>query len=144
MKVADTKRFVLDASMTVAWCFPEESTALTEAVLDSLLGDSEAVVPVVWALEVANALLMGERRKRLATADVSAVLKRIADLPIAVEPMRVQDAFGTIIFLARKERLSEYDASYIELALREGLPLATLDERLRDAARNNGIPLIRS
>jgi predicted nucleic acid-binding protein len=142
MKVAGIKRFVLDASVTLAWCFHEESTHFTEAVLDSLVRGSEAVAPVIWPLEVANALLMGERRKRLTTADVSAILQRIVRLRIAVDPIRINDAFGTILFLARKEQLSEYDASYLELALREGLPLATLDDRLRSGARNNGVPLI--
>jgi len=86
--------------------------------------------------------LMSERRKRLTTADVSAVLQRIVRLRIVVDPIRMQDAFGTILFLARKEQLTEYDASYLELALREGLPLATLDGRLRSGARNNGVPLL--
>lgn len=143
MKVAGTKGFVVDASMTLASCFQEESTPFSEAVLDLLPGDGEAVAPAMWPLEVADALLVAEPRKRLTTTDVSAVLKRIVDLRISVEPIRTHDAFGTILFLARKERLSEYDASYVELALREGLPLATLDRQLRDAVRNNGVPLIR-
>ncbi|HXJ90876.1 MAG TPA: type II toxin-antitoxin system VapC family toxin [Candidatus Binatia bacterium] len=142
MKVGATRRFVVDASMTVAWCFREESTTLSEAVLDSLLGESEAIAPAIWPFEVANALLMSERRKRLTTADVSAVLQRIVRLRIVVDPIRIQDALGTILFLARKEQLTEYDASYLELALREGLPLATLDSRLRSGARNNGVPLL--
>lgn len=142
MKVVATRRFVVDASITLAWCFQDESTPFTEAILDLLLADSEAVAPAIWPLEVANALLVGERRKRLATADVSALLHRIVRLRISVDPIRMHDAFGTILFLARKEQLSEYDASYLELALREGLPLATRDDRLRESARNNGVPLI--
>lgn len=143
MKAAGTKRFVVDASMTLSWCFEAESTPFTEAILDSLTKDFEALVPAIWPLEMANALLVGERLKRVTTAEVSSILKRIVDLPISVDPIRVESAFGTILFLARKEHLSEYDASYIELALREGVPLATLDERLRHAASNSGVPLIR-
>jgi predicted nucleic acid-binding protein len=139
MKAAATKRFVVDASMTLAWCFSDESTAFTEAVLDLLANGAEAIVPAIWAFEVANGLLVGERRKRMTSAQVTSVLQRIADLPISIEPIRVDRAFGPILLLARNEQLTEYDAAYIELASREGLPLATLDDRLRRAARSAGI-----
>ena len=144
MKAAATKRFVVDASMTLAWCFPDESSPYTEAVLDLLTRGSEAMVPSVWPLEVANALLVGERRKRLTTAQVANILKRVLDLPVSVDPIRIDNAFGSILLLARKEQLSEYDASYIELALREGLPLATLDDQLRRAAAANGLAVLRT
>ena len=143
MKAAATKRLVLDASVTLAWCFSDESTAYTEAVLDLLANGAEAIAPAIWTFEVANALLVGERRKRVTAAQVTSVLQRIGDLPIFVEPIRVDRAFGPILLLARNEQLAEYDAAYIELALREGLPLATLDNRLRRAARSAGITPIR-
>lgn len=139
MKAAGTKRFVVDASMTLAWCFSDESTAFTESVLDLLANGAEAIAPAIWPFEVANALLMGERRKRVTPAQVSSVLQRIADLPISVEPIRVDRAFGPVLLLARNEQLTEYDAAYLELALRDGSPLATIDERLRKAARRAGI-----
>lgn len=144
MKAAGINRFVVDASVTLAWCFQDERTPFSEAVLDLLAANGEAVCPAVWPLEVTNALLVGERRKRLTSADIGAVLKRVADLPISVDPIRIRDVFGAVLFLAREEQLSVYDASYIELALREGLPLATLDKRLRDAARHRGVPPVRT
>lgn len=143
MKAAATKRFVVDASMTLAWCFPDESTAYTEAVLDLFSKGFEAIAPAVWPLEVTNALLVGERRKRLTTAQVASMLKRILNLPISIDPIRIDNAFGSILMLARKEQLSEYDASYIELALREGLPLATLDDQVRRAAAANAVVVLR-
>ncbi|HYM76615.1 MAG TPA: type II toxin-antitoxin system VapC family toxin [Candidatus Dormibacteraeota bacterium] len=143
MKAAATKRFVLDASMTLAWCFTDESTAFTEAVLDLFRNGTDAIAPAIWPFEVANALLMGERRKRVTSAQVAAILKRVSDLPVSIDPTRRDYVFGSILLLARREQLTVYDASYIELALREGLPLATLDDQLRHAARTTGVSLLR-
>jgi predicted nucleic acid-binding protein len=144
MKVAATNRLVLDASLALAWCFPDEKSAVSEATLDLLSSGGEAFVPVLWPLEVGNALLVAERRKRVTIAQVTAVLQRIAQLPIAVVPLTTDRAFGSILYLARQEQLTEYDAAYLELALREGLPLATLDDDLRRAARRAGIDLVTS
>jgi predicted nucleic acid-binding protein len=143
MKAGATKRLVLDASVTLAWCFADESTAFTESVLDLLAQGAEAMVPAIWPFEVANALLMGERRKRIPLAQVTSMLRRIADLPISVEPIRLDRAFGPVLSLARDERLTEYDAAYMELCVRQGLPLATLDEDLRRAAKSFGIALVK-
>ena len=143
MKAAATKRFVVDASVTLAWCFPDEKTTFTEAVLDLLAKSGEAFVPAIWPFEVANALLAGERRQRVTVAQVTSMLQRIADLPISVEAVRIDHAFQQTLPLARQAQLTEYDAAYLELALRLGLPLATLDVRLEKAARNAGIPLLR-
>jgi predicted nucleic acid-binding protein len=143
MKAVVTKRMVLDASVTLAWCFPDESTPYTEGVLDLLANGATAITPAIWPFEVANALLVGERRKRTTLAQVTSVLDRIAALPISVDPIRAERAFGPILSLARKEKLTGYDAAYIELALREGLPIASLDDRLRGAARSTGIALVR-
>ncbi|HKH99767.1 MAG TPA: type II toxin-antitoxin system VapC family toxin [Candidatus Sulfotelmatobacter sp.] len=143
MKAAATKHLVLDASVTLAWCFPEESTAYTEAVLDRLAAGAQAVAPAIWPFEVANALLVAERRKRITTAQVTSVLQRIAKLPIEVDPIRVDQAFEQVVAVAREQKLTEYDAAYLELAMREGLPLCTLDVQLRQAARNAGIALVR-
>jgi predicted nucleic acid-binding protein len=143
MKADATRRLVLDASVTLAWCFPEESTAFTEGVLDLLAARAEAATPAIWPFEVANALLMAERRKRITAAQVTSVLQRIASLPIRVEPIRVDRAFGQILAAARAEKLTDYDAAYLELAMREGLPLATLDEQLKQSARSVGVALVR-
>lgn len=142
MKAAGTKRLVLDASVTLTWCFPEESTPYTQQILDLLANGAEARVPAIWAFEVANALLVGERRKRRTVAQVTAVLQRIAALPITVDQVRLDCAFGQILSVARQEQLTEYDAAYLELALREALPLATLDQRLQRAAQRAGIALV--
>jgi predicted nucleic acid-binding protein len=143
MKAAATKnRLVLDASVALAWCFPDEGTEYAEKVLDRLASGSAALVPAIWPFEVANALLVGERRKRITVAQVTSLLQRIADLPITVEPIRVGGAFGDILAVARREQLSEYDAAYLELALREAQPLATVDDRLRRACGNAGAALV--
>jgi len=142
MKAGATNRLVLDASVAVAWCFPEESTAFTEGVLDLLASGTEALTAAIWPFEVANALLMGEKRKRISIAQVTTVLQRISALSITVDPIRTDAAFGQILSVARQEQLTEYDAAYLELALREGLPLATLDTGLRRAARNAGVGLV--
>ena len=144
MKVAATDRLVLDASIALAWCFPDEESAASEAILDLLSAGREAFVPVLWPLEVGNALLVAERRKRITVAQVTSVLQRIARLPITVVPLTTGRAFGSILYLARQEQLTEYDAAYLDLSLREGLPLATLDDDLRRAARRAGIDLITS
>jgi len=142
MKGADTKRFVLDASVAVAWCFEDESTKFTESVLDCLSGGSEALVPSVWPLEVANALLVAERRKRITLAHVTAMLARMAGFSISIVSIDAKQSFEQILPRARQQGLSQYDAAYLELALHEGLPMATVDGELRRSARASGVPLM--
>ena len=108
MKAGVIKRLVLDASVAVAWCFPDESTPFTEGILDLIASGTEAVTAAIWPLEVANALLMGERRKRISVAQVTTVLQRISALPITVDPTRTDTAFGQILAVARQEQLTEY------------------------------------
>jgi predicted nucleic acid-binding protein len=142
MTDAGTKRFVLDASVAVAWCFDDEATKFTEGVLDLISDGAEALTPSIWPLEVANALLVAERRKRIALARVTALLFRIAGLPISVRPSAPQHAFEQILPMARQQGLSQYDAAYLELAVREGLALATLDGQLQRAAEATGVELL--
>jgi predicted nucleic acid-binding protein len=142
MKAADTRRFVLDASVAVAWCFDDEATKFTEGVLDLISAGGEALVPSIWPLELANALLMAERRKRIALAKVTALLLRIAELPISVRATDAKQAFEQILPMARHQGLSQYDAAYLELAVREGLALATLDGELQRAAKAVGVELV--
>ena len=142
MKAGGTRRFVLDASVAVAWCFEDEATKFTEGVLDLLSAGAEAVVPSIWPLEVSNALLVAERRKRIALAKVTALLVRIAGLPISVMPSDAKRAFEQILPMARQQGLSQYDAAYLELAVREGLALATLDGELQRAAKATGVELL--
>ena len=142
MKAAATKQFVLDASVAVAWCFEDEATKFTEGLLDLLTTGAEALVPAIWPLEVANALLAAERRNRIALAQVTALLQRVSGLPITVMQIDSRQAFEHILPVARQHGLTHYDAAYLELALRRGLPLATLDEQLRRAAKVTGAGLI--
>ena len=142
MKAAVTKRLVLDASVAVAWCFEEESTAFTEGILDAVTGGAEALTPAIWPFEVANALLVAERHKRVTMAQGTALLQRISKLPILVEPISPNRAFEHILQVARQYQLTEYDAAYVDLALREALPLATLDAKLRRAAHSAGLMLV--
>ncbi|MFZ0284428.1 MAG: type II toxin-antitoxin system VapC family toxin [Terriglobales bacterium] len=142
MKADATRSVVLDASVPLAWCFEDESDALPERVLDVLETGTEMLTPSIWPLEVANALLMAERRERITNAQATAFLQRISKLPILVEPISPSRAFEHILQVARQYQLTEYDAAYVELALREALPLATLDAKMRRAARLAGLTLV--
>ncbi len=132
------KTFVLDCSLTVAWFFEDGMNRYAQAVEDSLA--AAAVVPGLWPLEVANALLVGERRSRATEANVTTFLRLLAALPIALDDDTASRAWQQSLHLARSHRLSVYDAAYLELALRQGLPLATLDDRLAAAATSAGVP----
>jgi predicted nucleic acid-binding protein len=133
--------FVIDASVTLAWAFRDEQGAYAHAVL-RLLGSDSARVPPVWLLEVANGVVIGERRGRIAKDEVSSVLAILGDLPIEPGPLSVSQALGPVLDLARTHRLSAYDASYLELAKREGVPLATQDDDMRSAAKAAGVALV--
>ncbi len=135
---AKGEAFVLDCSLTVAWFFEDETDDYAQAVEDSLTS-AAAIVPTLWPLEVANALLMGERRKRATEAKVTTFLGLLKSLPIAVDDETAGRAWQESIQLARTHHLSVYDAAYLELALRRGLPLATLDDRLQAAADAVGL-----
>ena len=132
--------FVLDNSISITWCFEDEADSYADAVLDRL-PDARAVVPALWPLEVANALLMGERRKRTTEAKVTRWIDFLAALPIAVDRATNAHAWGNTMSLARAHGLTAYDAAYLELAIRRGLPIATLDAKLKAAAETVGIGL---
>lgn len=134
-------RLVLDCSMTMRWCFEDESDGAADAVLDALL-EWTAWVPAIWPLEVANVLLVAERRHRLTPADSARFVELLAGLPITVDLTGQHLAHGRVLDLARRAVLSAYDASYLELAMRLGVPLATADDRLREAADASGVPLM--
>jgi predicted nucleic acid-binding protein len=133
--------FVLDASVTLAWAFADESTPYAEAVFDRLR-DSDAIVPHVWWLEVANALLVGERRNRMTVFRSEHFLDVLRSLPVNVGGGVGIAPVDRLLSLGRDLGLTVYDASYIELALRRGMPLATLDGRLRSAAERSGVALV--
>jgi predicted nucleic acid-binding protein len=134
--------FVLDCSVALAWCFPDEKAPYPQTVLDSLTS-TRAVVPPLWPLEIANALLMGERRRRYTQADVVSWLEFLKSLPILVDEETLGRAWSDVVHLARTYTLSASDAAYLELALRRGLPLATLHDPLKKAATAAGVPEFR-
>jgi len=132
--------FVLDTSVTMAWCFEDETNPYADAVLDSLI-DNTALAPSIWPLEVGNVLLVAERRKRISQSDSMRFLELLSSLPIKTESFSEQRMFEAVLNLARKLGLSSYDASYLDLALQTGLKLATLDQSLRKAADHCGVAI---
>mgnify|MGYP001617610681 CR=1 FL=1 len=137
-------RLVLDASVAVSWCFADEETPYTEWVLKQMAEGAEAVVPSLWPFETVNALLQAERRKRLTTAQATVFLKQLESFNIVVDSASLSRVFDWIFLEARQQNLTAYDAAYLELSLRRGLPLATLDDNLKKAAKDLGVPIARS
>lgn len=136
MRVQPT--FVVDSSVTLTWCFEDEACDYGDSVLRALSG-SMALAPPIWPTEVANALLMGERRGRSNQMQTLEWAELLETLPIAIAEVSLRGALREVVSLARQQRLTSYDAAYLELAMRRGLPLATLDQRLRDAAAAVGV-----
>jgi predicted nucleic acid-binding protein len=132
---------VLDASVTISWCFPDRRTDFTTQVLREI-ANGFAVVPGLWSLEVGNALVVSERKGYLKEAQITAFLRDLDELPKQVEHHTADQAFGRTLELARAHKLSTYDACYLELAERMGLPLATLDSDLMKAAKKAGVALV--
>lgn len=134
-------RFVLDCSVTMAWCFEDEAEAYADAVLDRL-GTDTALVPAIWPLEVANVLLVAERKRRVTEARSAQFLELLASLPIAVAEAPGLAWPPVVMPIGRTHGLSAYDAAYLDLAMREAVPLATLDEPLRKAAQKKGVAVL--
>ncbi|MBI3794499.1 MAG: type II toxin-antitoxin system VapC family toxin [Nitrospinae bacterium] len=134
-----TRRLVLDNSVVMSWCFEDAKTGYTSEVLKRL-ETGEALTPAIWPLEVGNVLLVAERKKRISKASSIKFLSLLGSLPIRVEQESPERMTGEIMSLAREQALSTYDASYLDLAMRLGLPIATLDEELIKAAKNCGVP----
>lgn len=130
--------FVLDASVTLAWGFEDESSVFAIAVLQALR-TSEAIAASHWPLEVANGLLTAERRGRIQHADAQQFASLVLSLPIVIDPVARSRAFNAVHQIARKYSLAAYDAAYLELAVRLDLPLATLDGPLLTAAKDEGV-----
>ena len=132
--------FVLDNSIVMAWSFEDETDEYADAVLDRL-AIARAVVPALWPLEVANALLMGERRKRSTEAETIKWTGILKSLPIVIDGETNAHAWSDTLTLARGHNLTAYDAAYLELAIRRGVPLATIDGKLKLAAETVGVAL---
>ena len=131
-------RFVLDASVAGAWLLEDEDDPVANAAM-SRLATELALVPQLWHLEVRNSLVVAERRGRLGATGVEDGLRRVGELPIRTD---TEPDLGTALALARRRRLTTYDALYLELALRAEAPLATVDRALASAAVGEGLRLI--
>jgi predicted nucleic acid-binding protein len=133
-------RFVLDCSVAACWCFEDRTNAYSEAILDRLSGD-EALVPALWLLEMGNVLFAAERGGRISKAQLARLVELLQGLPIAVDHGAAERAMEAVLSIAREQGLSAYDACYLELAMREGLPIATRHKALEEAAMRCGVPL---
>jgi len=134
---------VIDASVALAWCFGDERTEATVSLLERLQTDA-AAVPNLWHLEVANGLALAERRGRITPAESAELIALLETIEIVVDGETPVRAFTRVLDLAREERLTAYDASYLELAMRLGLPLASKDADLCDAAERLGVSVLRA
>ncbi len=130
--------FVLDCSIAVSWCFEDEASVATDELLERVR-DETALVPAPWHLELGNVLLQAERRGRISAGDVTVRLELLAHLPIVTDEETTARSLREILTLARAEKLTTYDAVYLELAMRRGLPLATKDHALIGAAMRAGV-----
>jgi len=133
-------RLVIDANITLAWLFDEDSAS---ARIKPVLDRSELVAPWLWRLEVTNAVLVRERRRMLAEAQAFRLLQLLDELTIELMPEPLSRTASGLAQTARPHQLSAYDAVYLDLAIRMGLPLFTRDENLRAAAAHVGVPLAR-
>ncbi len=133
--------FVIDCSITMAWLFTDEKTPFSEKILDRL-NDEQAVAPSLWTLEVINVLLVGEKRKRISMSESTHFLDVLNNLPIQIIENPSLLKCESMIFLARAYQLTSYDAAYLDLASRMGLPLASLDAQLIAAAQATGIQVL--
>jgi len=133
--------FVIDNSVVMTWCFKDEASQYTDDILDRL-EVSTGFVPSIWPLEVCNVLLVAERRKRIGEADSIRFISLLTELPIIVEQEPPERMIKEIFALARKHNLSSYDASYLDLAMRKGLPIATLDKNLLTVAKRCKVPIL--
>ena len=133
--------FVIDTSVVMSWCFKDETNRYADGILD-LLEEGTALAPSIWPLEVGNVLLVAERRKRLSEADSMRFITLLSELPIIVEQEPPERMIHEILALAREHKLSSYDASYLDLAMRKGLSIATIDKNLVAAAKRIRVPIV--
>ena len=134
---------VLDASVALSWCFKNEATPAGDGVLERL-ATAAASVPIIWHLEIANVLALSERRGRITPANSSEFIALLETLDVLVDEETPSRALGRVLDLARAERLTAYDAAYLELAMRLGIPLASKDTDLCDAAERLGVSVLRA
>jgi predicted nucleic acid-binding protein len=136
-----SRRFVIDNSIVMTWCFKDEANLYADAILNSLT-DAVAVVPAIWPLEVVNVLLVAEHRQRLHEADSVRFTTLLSQLPIVIDRTWPERIMKDLLAFGRENMLTSYDAAYLELAMRQGLPIATLDQKLLAAANQVDIPIL--
>lgn len=132
-------RIVVDASVALSWCFPDEQTDSSMGVLDRLQSGEQAITPAFWAVEVLNTLLVGERKGRITAEQTATFLDTLKILNPVLDCATLEQVAGPVQIICRDHRLTPYDALYIELAQRLGCPLATLDQPQKDAASALGV-----
>jgi len=135
-------RFVVDASVVLAWCFSDEDSPLAQRVAQMFKHGDMAIAPAFWPHEVLNALLAGEKRKRISRELIRAFLNDMAALPIGLQELPAAAVFDRIQSLSREYGLTPYDAAYLDLAQSNRLPLATLDQDLIRACRKARVELL--
>jgi len=135
------KSFVIDNSVVMTWCFKDEASQYADSILD-ILEHFTAIVPSIWPLEVGNVLLVAERKKRLSRADITRFIALLFELPITVDQEPPERMIKEIFALAREHKLSTYDASYLDLAMKKGIPIATLDNHLITAAKRSNVSIM--
>lgn len=136
--------FVLDNSVVMRWLFGDgkpSSLQYAGAVLDTML-TGNAIVPAIWGLEVANVISRAEAQNLITEARSEAFLEMLAGVAVEVDEASTDHALSSVLNLARRYKLSAYDAAYLELALRQGIALATLDTDLRKAAKKAGVKIL--
>jgi predicted nucleic acid-binding protein len=132
--------FVIDNSVIMAWCFKDQSSQYADNILDRL-ESATGFVPAIWPLEVCNVLLVAERKKRISEAGSTRFIALLSELPIVVEQESPERMIKEVFALARTHKLSSYDASYLDLAMRKGLSIATFDKSLLTAAKRSKVAI---
>jgi len=133
--------WVIDSSLALAWALPDERSARADGFWSEITGDVGLFVPALWWYEVVNAMVVARRRERLDEAASAEALELLARLPLTVDPAEPRSVARSIEGVACSHQLSAYDAAYLELALRLGAGLASLDSRLCDASRAAGLTI---
>lgn len=134
--------FIVDASVGFAWVYQGQATPETDHLLNEVAAGGTVVVPALWLLEMSNVLLMAQRRHRLTGGQRKAAMEKLTAMQLTVDEEGTRNAFGKTSELAEKYGLTIYDATYLELALRRSLPLASRDEALRNAAKKCGLKIL--
>jgi predicted nucleic acid-binding protein len=136
-------RFVLDASTVLTWCFPDEEAQKAQEISERIASGDTVIVPAFWRHEILNALLVGERRKRVTRDLLDTFIADLSRLPVTVDEQATAEiVFNATQALCRKHGLTAYDAAYLEIAIRDHYPLATTDDDLKRAAVAEGVQVL--